>query len=123
MRHGVTYDEDSTAFASPTLKEFSCFRVINGAKYKGPSVIGSMLEIEAPITSDQGTVQFRVRAKPYKTYFADIELLSQPVGDQAFKVLNSESSMLNIRYPEQGITGAPCNSNNVVQRTHTRRHF
>lgn len=101
------YDDDSTVFASPTLKEFTCSRIINGKNYSGPSVIGTMLRVETPILTEQGILQFTVRAWPNKTYFADIELLQEPIGNQAFRVVNSDSSMLNIHYPEQGIIGAP----------------
>jgi len=106
-KYGVTYDDDSTAFASSSLMKFTCFRIINGKKYEGPSVIGTMLEVEAPSSKEQVTPHFRVRSSAFKTYFVDIELLPQPNGNQAFRVVNSDSSMLDIHYLEQGITGAP----------------
>ncbi len=106
-KQGVGYDEDSTVFASPTLTEFTCWYDHQGKRYDGPSITGTLLEVVEPRTTTEGSFRFTVRSKTFKTYSVQVELTNPPEGDRAFLVLDSDSSMLNVHYPPQGIAGAP----------------
>ena len=106
-KQGIDYDEDSTVFASPTLTEFTCWYDHEGTRYDGPSITGTLLEVADPHATTEGTFRFTVRSKTFKTYSVQVELTKPPEGDRAFRVLDHDSSMLNVRYPQQGIAGAP----------------
>ena len=107
-QYGVHFNPDAVSYESYSLNTAQFWFDGPSGRLAGPEVTGTLLTVETPRHTADGQVEFAVRTGVYdQNNRVWIQLVLPPKGEQAFHVVLPEHTMLSVRYPVEGFSGAP----------------
>jgi len=107
--HGVHFDSDAVAYASPNLNSVQFWYERDGKTMTGPELTGDLLFVDRAYTTPDGHAEVIVRSRSpmFSTDYLRIQLIDPPAAGAAFKVMPDSTFYESVFYPPQGLQGSP----------------